>query len=128
MSVRNRTYRPAAQSPAAARPSLDGGWRVVFPPAVGSHNPRSRETTRVTPFAHLHIGSFNCHSFAWHDAKGDKNPGILDIPTALDGTSLFRWDNSPADDIKEQKAIQLEENEDNIIGDKVIYYTDALST
>ena len=68
---------------------------------------------------------YNCHSFAWHDAKGDKNPGILDIPTALDGTSLFRWDNSPADDIKEQKAIQLEENEDNIIGDKVIYYTDV---
>ena len=71
MPARNLTYRPAAQSTAAARPSLDGGWRVVFPPAVGTHNPRSRETTRVTPFAHLHIGSFANYSlFTIHYSLG----------------------------------------------------------
>ena len=71
MPARNLTYRPAAQTTAAARPSLDGGWRVVFPSAAGTHNPRSRETTRVTQFANLHIGSFANYSlFTIHYSLG----------------------------------------------------------
>ncbi|MBO6222574.1 MAG: hypothetical protein J6N56_02185 [Bacteroidales bacterium] len=35
------------------------------------------------------------------------------------------WDNSPADDIIETKAIQLSKNENNVIGDIVVYYVDS---
>ena len=72
--------------------------------------------------------AYNCHSYAWHDSKGDKNPGnrscYPDIPTQ-NGVPLSKWDNNPADDIIEQGAIQLDVNDNNIPGDRVIYYSDA---
>ena len=70
------------------------------------------------------LTSYNCHSYAWHDSKGDNNPQKGDIPHALDGSELPLWDNNPADDIKEQNVRQLDPSEDNIPGDIVIYYTD----
>lgn len=73
------------------------------------------------------LTSYNCHSYAWHNSKGDKNPQKGDIPHALDGSELPLWDNNPADDIKEQNARQLDPSEDNIPGDIVIYYTDKNS-
>ena len=43
----------------------------MFPPAAGTHNLRSRETTRVTQFANLHIGSFANYSlFTIHYSLG----------------------------------------------------------
>ena len=72
--------------------------------------------------------AYNCHSYAWHDSKGDINPGnkacYPDIPTQ-NGVPLSKWDNNPADDIIEQGAIQLDVNDNNIPGDRVIYYFDA---
>jgi len=73
------------------------------------------------------IGSnnaYNCHSYAWHKSQGDSNPGKGDIPSK-NGTTLPFWDNNPADDIKEQNAIQLGMDENNIPGDLLIFYTDA---
>ena len=72
--------------------------------------------------------AYNCHSYAWHNSKGDRNPGnkscYLDIPI-YNGVPLTKWDNNPADDIIEQGAIQLDINDNNIPGDRVIYYSDA---
>jgi hypothetical protein len=67
--------------------------------------------------------SYNCHSYAWHKSQGDPNPATSDIPK-INGSYLPRWDENPADDIKEQKARQLGKNENNLPGDIVIYYTD----
>ena len=72
--------------------------------------------------------AYNCHSYAWHDSKRDINPGnkacYPDIPTQ-NGVPLSKWDNNPTDDIVEQGAIQLDVNDNNIPGDRVIYYFDA---
>ncbi len=70
------------------------------------------------------LTSYNCHSYAWHNSLGDKTPQKDDIPCALDGSRLPRWDNNPADDIVEQNARQLDPSENNHPGDIVIYYTD----
>ncbi len=66
-----------------------------------------------------HMNAYNCHSYAWHDSEGDRNPAEGDVPIMLP-----KWDNNPADDIIEQKARQMDTNENNIPGDIVIYYTD----
>ncbi len=68
--------------------------------------------------------AYNCHSYAWHNSLGDPNHPKSD-EYRVDGVLLPRWDNSPADDIIEQKAIQLKSDEDNICGDIVIYYWDS---
>ena len=95
MSARNLTYRPAAQSTAAARPSPDGGWRAMSPATHYSlfivhyslftrftpcaitclaFSPRKfadNETTRVAQFANLHIGTFANYSlFTIHYSLG----------------------------------------------------------
>lgn len=58
---------------------------------------------------------------------GDLNPENLscfpDIPV-VDGVVISRWDSNPTDDIIEQGAIQLGANDNNIPGDRVIYYSD----
>ena len=70
--------------------------------------------------------AYNCHSYAWHNSQGDPTPQNGDLPsTPLFGDNLNRWDNNPADDIKEQHARQLSNNENNITGDRLIYYTDS---
>ena len=70
--------------------------------------------------------AYNCHSYAWHNSQGDPTPQKGDLPKKpVFGATLNRWDNNPADDIKEQNAIQLGRDEDNKPGDIVIYYTDA---
>ncbi len=71
---------------------------------------------------------YNCHSYAWHNSQGDPDPALNDIPQSIlggFGFCLFRWDNNPADDIKQQSARQLGNDENNISGDIVIYYTDT---
>ena len=72
--------------------------------------------------------AYKCHSFAWHHSQGDPTPAPNDIPlVGLNGVyygTAPKWDNSPADDIIEQGAVQLGANENNIPGDKVIYYYD----
>jgi RHS repeat-associated protein len=74
------------------------------------------------------LNTYNCHSFAWHGSWGDKNPASGDIPYDQYGiTSLPRWDQNPADDIRDvinRGGRQLGSDEDNIIGDRVIYFTD----
>ncbi len=67
--------------------------------------------------------AYNCHSYAWNNSKGDPTPAIGDIPV-INRSVLKRWDNNPADDIIEQKARQLDPDEDNVVGDRVIYYID----
>jgi hypothetical protein len=68
--------------------------------------------------------AYNCHSYAWHNSKGDTDPADGDIPK-IGGVPIPKWDNNPADDIKQQNARQLGSDEKNIPGDIVIYYTDA---
>ena len=74
------------------------------------------------------LNTYHCHSYAWHGSWGDKNPASGDIPYDQYGiTSLPRWDQNPADDIRDvinRGGRQLGSDEDNIIGDRVIYFTD----
>ena len=74
------------------------------------------------------LNSYNCHSYAWNGSRGDKKPGSGDIPYDFYGiSSLPRWDNNPADDIRDVLNLggrQLKPDEDNIVGDRVVYYTD----
>jgi len=67
--------------------------------------------------------AYNCHSYAWHNSEGDPTPSRGDIPV-VGYIPLKKWDNNPADDIKEQRARQLDADENNIIGDIVEYYVD----
>ena len=64
------------------------------------------------------LNAYNCHSFAWHGSWGDKNPASGDIPYDQYGiTSLPRWDQNPADDIRgviNRGGRQLGSDEDNI--------------
>jgi RHS repeat-associated protein len=71
---------------------------------------------------HLNANAFNCHSYAWHKSKGDSNDQI-----GSNYPELPRWDNNPADDIREQNAKQLHTDVRNKVGDIVIYYFDANS-
>jgi len=68
--------------------------------------------------------AYNCHSYAWHNSNGDANDqnNANDYPNAI---GLTKWDNDPADDIKEQKVTQLDKSDNNQAGDKVIYFTDS---
>ena len=74
------------------------------------------------------LNTYNCHSYAWHGSWGDKDPAPGDIPYDQYGiTSLPRWDQNPADDIRDvltRGGRQLGSDEDNIVGDRVIYFTD----
>ncbi|MFN6378639.1 MAG: RHS repeat-associated core domain-containing protein [Flavobacteriales bacterium] len=71
---------------------------------------------------HLNVDAFNCHSFAWHKSKGDSYDQI-----GTNYPELPRWDNNPADDIREQNAKQLHTDVRNKVGDIVIYYFDSNS-
>jgi RHS repeat-associated protein len=67
--------------------------------------------------------AYNCHSYAWHKSEGDKNDenNANEYPKSI---GLNKWDNNPADDIIEQNYSQLDNNENNQTGDRVIYYID----
>ena len=67
--------------------------------------------------------AYNCHSMAWHQSQGDPDPAPGDL-LCTKTDCLPKWDNNPADDIKQQNARQLGKDEDNVPGDIVIYYTD----
>lgn len=65
--------------------------------------------------------AYNCHSYAWHNSKGDpgdpRNKNLVDL-------GITKWDNFPDDDIIEQNYSQLGNDDPNIAGDKVVYYID----
>jgi len=63
--------------------------------------------------------AYNCHSFAWHDSKGDPTDDDNDDMVAA---GMPKWDNNPDDDMVGYS--QLGSNEKNQIGDKVIYFVD----
>jgi RHS repeat-associated protein len=66
--------------------------------------------------------AYNCHSLAWHGCQGDPTDGDNSDYVKI---GVTRWDDNPADDIEEQNARQLNTKEDNVIGDRVIYYHDS---
>jgi RHS repeat-associated protein len=66
--------------------------------------------------------AYNCHSLAWHSCQGDPTDFLNNYYTRDQGMPL--WDQDPSDDIAEQRARQLNSNENNFAGDRVIYYVD----
>lgn len=110
------------------RPFKDGDRRVHDIP--GTETPVFYNTIGImqvfSPYSILN--AYNCHSYAWHGSWGDKNPATGDIPYDQYGiTSLPRWDQNPADDIRDvlsRGGRQLGSDENNIVGDRVIYFTD----
>ena len=80
---------------------------------------------KITDFHPDHKKAYNCHSYAWHNSKGDSNPqSIMPCDIKEVDEELPKWDNNPADDIIEQGAVQLGADENNLEGDRVIYYSD----
>ena len=65
--------------------------------------------------------AYNCHSYAWHDSKGDPTDPRNEFPISQ---GARRWDNFPDDDISEQGYIPLDSDAPNKPGDRVIYYID----
>ena len=61
--------------------------------------------------------AYNCHSYCFHDSKGDPTDPRND-------SRLPKWDNYPDDDLKEQGFKKLDPNEPNKPGDVVIYGND----
>jgi RHS repeat-associated protein len=67
-------------------------------------------------------GAYNCHSYAWHDSKGDPtDPRNADLVAV----GVRKWDNNPDDDIFAQGYFSLDPNAPNKPGDRVIYYVDS---
>ena len=61
---------------------------------------------------------YNCHSFAWHDSKGDRTDKRNDgLPP--------RWDNNPSDDMKNATPLSLDAP--NQVGDIIVYGNDKNS-
>jgi RHS repeat-associated protein len=66
--------------------------------------------------------AYNCHSYTWHDKKGDpSDPRNAQLVAG----GVTKWDQSPADDLEGQR--QMGSDEPNKKGDKVLYYVDANS-
>jgi hypothetical protein len=66
--------------------------------------------------------AYNCHSYAWDKSQGDPNDPEYPLMLKI---GIPKWDNSPANNIKEQRVQQLGTDEPNEVGDKVIYYIDS---
>lgn len=67
--------------------------------------------------------AYNCHSYAWSNSKGDPtDPSNYEIIQKL---GVVKWDNDPKNNIKGVGAVQLDKNENNLVGDRVIYYYDT---
>jgi RHS repeat-associated protein len=73
--------------------------------------------------------AYNCHSYAWHNSNGDPtdpaNKSIIAGSPLV--TKVPKWDQTPEDDIESTKSTQLGTNENNKVGDIVVYYQDANS-
>jgi hypothetical protein len=64
--------------------------------------------------------AYNCHSYAWENSQGDPlDPRNADLVAA----GITKWDNNPDNNMN--GYFQLDSNDPNKKGDKVIYYTDA---
>ncbi len=68
-----------------------------------------------------HMDAYNCHSYAWHSSEGDLN----NTSSIKNDPNLPKWDNDPSDDLND--FTQLGNDENNIKGDRVIYFIDANS-
>ncbi len=60
----------------------------------------------------------NCHSYSWHDSKGDPTD-----PLNQKGGTGPNWDQSPLDDMRSD-GVQLSPDEPNQLGDIVLYGND----
>jgi RHS repeat-associated protein len=65
--------------------------------------------------------AYNCHSFTFHGKNGDPTD---DGNKELIKQGITKWDDDPADDLKEQGYKQLNKNDANEVNDVVIYYVD----
>jgi RHS repeat-associated protein len=64
--------------------------------------------------------AYNCHSYAWHDSKGDPSDPRNSVPVNMGVTG---WDDNPDDDMGGHK--QISSKKANVKGDRVIYYIDS---
>ena len=63
---------------------------------------------------------YNCHSFAWEETNGDPLDPRNAYPLSL---GAYRWDNNPDNNMAGFE--QLDNNEPNKKGDRVLYYVDS---
>jgi len=63
---------------------------------------------------------YNCHSFAWHNGKGDAKSNAEEVKAGIP-----KWDDHPEKDVKAEGVKQLGKDEKNVVGDKVIYFVDT---
>jgi RHS repeat-associated protein len=79
---------------------------------------KGTETPTVLRNGMRNAFAYNCHSFAWHDKKGDRTD-----PRNKQFGAPPRWDNFPDDDLGGYR--QLSADEPNQPGDRVVYYVDS---
>lgn len=77
--------------------------------------------TGLQPYA-IRANAFNCHSFAWENSQGD--PTDISNKKNIASYGVTRWDEDPTNNIVQLKAKQLDKEEPNKMGDRVIYYVD----
>jgi RHS repeat-associated protein len=68
----------------------------------------------------INTEAYNCHSYAWHDSKGDPTDTRNALPLSL---GVAGWDDNPDDDMGGHK--QISQKKANMKGDRIIYYIDA---
>ncbi|WP_298144254.1 hypothetical protein [Flavobacterium sp.] len=83
---------------------------------MNKNTPKKRQIGPPTPLyinGLLNPLAFNCHSYAWHNSKGDpSDPGNVYSPPF--------WDNDPYRDTGGYHMIPF--SEANQVGDRLVYY------
>jgi RHS repeat-associated protein len=98
------------------------GKSMPYTPCIGTETYHSIYDENDNPIGlHPdHLKSYNCHSYAWHNSKGDptdeRNQDFIPL-----------WDSFPDDDIKSTSAYQLNHKVRNIPNDIVVYFQDSNS-
>jgi RHS repeat-associated protein len=118
--MKDTTFVKGKDKEVKPKPGTETPINYVVDPTTGKVKLDKNGNPILTPKSK---NAYNCHSYAWHNSQGDANDqnNANSYPLAI---GLTKWDNDPADDIKEQKAVQLDPKVDNKPGDKVIYFVD----
>ena len=90
------------------------GKDIPISPIPGTETPINRYRHPLNALA------YNCHSFAWENSQGDPEDPRNSYPVSI---GAVKWDNNPDNNMDDYS--QLDFNEKNIVGDRVIYYIDS---
>lgn len=109
--LKDTTYNAQTDKPKNPQPGTE------TPVYVYDENQKVVRDENGNPvYAPGHENAYNCHSYAWENSQGDPSDPRND-------PNVPKWDNNPDNNISDYT--QLNSNDPNKKGDRVIYYTDA---